>query len=1463
MRRSLGTALWSLVGLLSCFLGALSALLGTVPGRTLLTRAFAGSLAGAVAGRVEIGDIGGSLFTGVRLRDVRLYDHDSTIVAWLPEAEFEYNPFDFAAGRAVLQEVRLVRPQFNLVQHVNGRLNLEELLRLGERDTTDTRPRGPAPLILLRNVTVTGGSLVLRLQDQATPDDALLEIDEFGNDGRRRIRRFDSLEMNLAALRISAPRTPGILVEINNLSVVMSDPAIKIRGAAGTATIVGDSMDLDLSRLGLPESQLAVTGQVTWPDGPILYDLDVVADSANLADLSWIDPRFTEAARVRGAAAVRSSANGVLVVRLDPIEIRHHGGRLAGKLTTISVADSGLVRIRDGDLESMNVDLELVRPLLDTLPFAGRLTGRTVVSGPIDSLSLDVDWWYRDSLVLGWPETRLRGRGVVDLRDAEGIAFRPFALDTATIDLGSLRRLIPALTLQGTLDGTGSLEGPYINARWTGTLRHRDGAAPASLVRGTFRLDARRDTLGVSVDVIADTLALAGLHSSFPGLTLTVPLSGPIRMEGTIADAATHADLVALEGGGTIRLDGRLTLLNPPLGARELTLVASDVDLRTWLDGAPHTRLSFIATGDVHADSGTAPEGALRIQMAPSFVAGSAIDSGTAAVRFADGLLRLDSLRIEQLGLRVAGSGAIGWNAPRGEQLEITIEADSLGALDSLATWITNTVWTSGDSLTGLMGAAKVEGTLSGALDSLLIDARAEVARLRWRTLNVPAGRGRLKWHTGTEQLSISADVDSIAYDGHGFGGVAASAEGPVDSLSWFGRGRVGDGLAVLAGGSLARGPDLTVARLDSAAALLPGEVWLLQHPGEIRVTTAAVTFVDSGLVLRRGDGDSGVVWLSGIVPLDSAGSMRLTVRRFPLAAIAAFIANDTTGVRGRMSADLALSGSRRNPVMEASFEAAGDPGIGTPFRARGVATYAARRLDADIKVNRRGRQILDVTAHVPIDLALENVPRRPGSDTLWVRAVADSIDLSQLGLLDAFSTGVIGRFSTDLVLRGTWEAPVLAGHAELMGAGANLQSLRVRYEDVNGRFTFAGDTIRVDSLRLRSGQGTLSVAGFVRLERLSRPILALDLSARDFHATELRNYLSVTASGEVALRGPVLGATLTGHGTVGSGFLYFADLISKRVVNLDEPWVATLITPEELRRQDIDRGFHNRFLDSLRIRDLSLAMGSDVWLRSNEANIQLTGTVNVSKQANNYLLSGTLQAPRGTYRLVVGTVLSREFIVTEGTVRYFGTADLNAELNINAKHVVRATGDQTEDIPITAHIGGTLLVPRLRLSIEGQQVSQTEIISYLVLGRQPSALGGSTASGQEADLLMSTVGNIVSGELERTLVSDLGIPLDYIEIRAGGLRPGDEPGQNRWSGALVAAGWQIGSRTFLTLNAGFCDIQNLTNVSKTLGATLQFRFSPEWRTEASFEPVRNCNKAAQTTGELQLGLDLLWERRF
>jgi translocation and assembly module TamB len=601
---------------------------------------------------------------------------------------------------------------------------------------------------------------------------------------------------------------------------------------------------------------------------------------------------------------------------------------------------------------------------------------------------------------------------------------------------------------------------------------------------------------------------------------------------------------------------------------------------------------------------------------------------------------------------------------------------------------------------------------------------------------------------------------------------------------------------------------------------------------------------------------------ISGDVARHGRANARVYLEAFPLAGLYALLQRDTLGVAGAVTATVALSGTRASPTYNGSFALSDAAFGGGSFRAPfmdGTVAYQNRRLDGEVHLWRSGQQVLNVTAHLPLDLALTDVAQRQLPDTLSVQARADSVDLTVLEAVTPLLREVRGVFDADLGVGGTWDAPRLRGGLEISGAGATIPTLNVRYDDIGGRLVLRGDTIRVEGLTARSEKGRAEVTGYLRLDRLTKPVLDLSIAATEFKALDLKGYLSVTASGQLALTGPVFGATLTGRGTVTSGVLHFSDLVNKQVVNLDEPWVQDLIDTSLIRTQRLGPEFESVFLDSLRIQGLQLAMGSDVWLRSSEANIQLTGAVAVNKVRDNYLLSGTLQAPRGIYRLVVGPV-SREFVVTQGTVHYFGTPDLDAGLDIEARHVVHpvpsitARATDTKDKTIIAHIRGTLLVPRLTLAAEGEELSQSELISYLMFGRPSFELAG----GQGA-LISSTAASLVAGEVERTVVSDLGVPLDYFEFRPGD--PSDPAARTQ-----LAAGWQIGSKTFLVLNAGFCQRQQVS-VTNTLGASLQYRISPEWRTEASFEPVRNClNPAAVQQGgspPRQVGVDLFWERRY
>jgi translocation and assembly module TamB len=643
--------------------------------------------------------------------------------------------------------------------------------------------------------------------------------------------------------------------------------------------------------------------------------------------------------------------------------------------------------------------------------------------------------------------------------------------------------------------------------------------------------------------------------------------------------------------------------------------------------------------------------------------------------------------------------------------------------------------------------------------------------------------------------------------------------------------------------------------RVDSLAVLLPGGVWFLEHPAALFLGDSAASV--HGFVLANAAGP-GRVTVEGDLPTRGPGNASVQLEGFPVAGLYALRQRDTLGVGGSLTATLNVSGPRAAPVYQGSFSLSnGSFGqFRTPF-VDGTVNYAGRRLNGSLNLWRAGQPILSVSAHLPLDLALQEVPRRQLSDTLSVRARADSVDLSLLEALTPLVRQVRGALTADLGIRGTWNAPSLNGVIRIVDAGAFIPAVNVRYEGISGRFRHSGDTIRVDSLTVRGGQGRADVSGTVRLEALTRPILDLRIEAQDFRALDLRNFLTITASGRLALTGPVFGAELTGRGTVTSGVWYFADLVRKRVVNIDAPWAATLIDTTlaaTIRRQRLSPEFQSVFLDSLRIRDLDLAMGNDVWLRSNEANIQLTGTARASKQGADYVLTGTLQAPRGVYRLTIGPV-TRDFTVTRGTVRYFGTPDLNAELDIEARHVVHpvATGaTRGEDVPVLAQIGGTLLVPRLTLRSEGRELAQTEIISYLLFGQEQVDLGGDQAGSQQA-LVSSTLASVY-GELERTIVSDLGVPLDYVEIRPiDPARP--------WQGTRFAAGLQVGEKTFLVLKAGFCGNQALA-VSNAIGASFQFRISPEWRAEAGVEPG-GCAVSGGSSVTRQVGLDLFWERRY
>jgi translocation and assembly module TamB len=519
------------------------------------------------------------------------------------------------------------------------------------------------------------------------------------------------------------------------------------------------------------------------------------------------------------------------------------------------------------------------------------------------------------------------------------------------------------------------------------------------------------------------------------------------------------------------------------------------------------------------------------------------------------------------------------------------------------------------------------------------------------------------------------------------------------------------------------------------------------------------------------------------------------------------------------------------------------------------VVDYGDRKLEANLLLWRTGENVLQVETRLPLDLGFSGVKQRRVDGPLSVHARGDSVDLAIVEALTPAINRVRGMLTADVNITGTWDAPRFSGGAEIRGGAMSLPGLGVRYDGLGGRFRFQGDSLLLDNVSLRSG-GKLDVVGSVRLEDMSKPILNLGFQAQEFRAVDVKSFLTLIGTGGLRLQGPLFHSTLTGDLTANSGVLYFADLVSKRIIDLEDPTIADLVDTTLLRRENLGAKFQNRFLDSLTIQSLRVNLGSDVWLRSAEANIQLGGEVQVSKAAKTYAPSGTLDALRGSYTLKVGPV-TRDFTVERGSVRYFG--DLNAGLDIQARHTVRAV--HGEEVPVIAKITGTLYAPKVTLeSTLNPPISETDLVSYLVTG-YPANEAARVGQANALETGLSYFSSALSSELERALIQDLGIPLDLIEIR-----PGVASGSRNATLTQLAAGWQLGSKTFVTLNAGFCP-ENLGQFTySNLGASLEFRFSREWSLLTSIEPtLQSCRRdfGVSISNPYQIGSDIRWEREF
>jgi translocation and assembly module TamB len=1479
-------------------------------------------------GRLYIGRITGNLLTEITLDSVALYDEEDSVIVATGRFHATYDPRNLLDKRLIFDQVEVQHPRVNLRKRADRRWNYEHVFAKGPKSSTPSLPvrtqRGYGDNIVLHAVSLRHG--LLTVTDLWSPPDTLrgAKLDSAiaasladptheirrTREGVKKTLRWSNLDIVSPYVRLSHPDTAGRLIVADTLNADWFDPPFQFRNVHGPVRILGDTVTFDLSHFDLAASTGHGTGRIWWPPGPLRFDMHISGDSVSLSDVAWVYKTLPREGRGTMQLAIHNNARDphIMEYALTRLDVRSTKSRLTGTMT-FGVGSPVLI-VKDVALEANPVDFDLFR-VLNGGPFpvdwqgtlTGSLRGR---GGPVNRFVLDAsDLTFRDAHVPG-AVTRMKAAGMMDILSPGRTVFRGLDVELGRLDLRTIQYLFASFPrLHGTADGVATLDSIWDDVRFrNASITLRDGPATPSHFTGSGRVTEGREFTAFDVSLLADPISFTTFARTYPGLPFRGEFTGPLRIQGTTPSMDIDATLAG--PAGTMHVDGHFDLF-APMYAADATGDVRALDPRLLFDRPDY--VPALLTGsfdaDLRGDSLPNLDGSLALSVEHSTVNGIDLLPSAAGLRFGSGKLSIDSMRVTSTSGELTANGSLGLVPEVSDSLRYRLTVDSLGGLrpllqppaaghtvraDGATSGVPGSSEAAADSdSASWRGFITAEGVLTGSTTVLATHGtlRGGDFAVGENVARRLAGRYEFQDMLRTPHGQASASLDSVMASGVRLATVQAEMASTDASR---GRARFavrseGQPWQLFTGtASMAYERDSSTLALsmDTLDLLIVDHQWSLAAPARLLVDPTGTTI--PSLSLRTGGGAA--IGVQASLPLTAPIQASLRADSVPLQDLGV-LGQATRPLDGRINATLDVTGTRGAPEMryDARVDGARFGELSLPFfTMRGG--YAARRFNGTLLLFRNTQPVLSVTGSLPVDLALEARARRLLDDSLALRARADSVDLGLIEAISPMFSKATGVAVADLRVGGTFDRPTVGGQIAVHNGEVGLPRMGIRLQQANADIGFARDSIFIRRFSARSGASgdTISLTGAISVPNyatIKHTGFDLNLEARTFSAFDRKALQRLQVSGNARLSGQFERSTLSGFVLVDRGTLYLPVLARKEIINLDDPDFSQVVDTTFGQNSGIllnDSPLLREFLQHLEVPGLAINVGQDVWLRSEEANIKLGGAVDLRyRTADSTELpghqghtrwNGSLQVVRGTYRLDLGLV-QRTFQVDSGRVTFYGDPDIPEEISIWATYTVRRV-DQP-DIRIMAHISGTLNQPKLDLQSDQQYaLSYSEILSYLVFGQPTFTLGADAAAALQpvASALLPTIG----GVLERALADQIGI-FDVVQLQTGGVSGFStlNTGQTLISGSRIGVGKQLGERTFVSANAGLCQLvgTNQTgNVSfiDALGISIEYRLNHGLTLQASSEPSSTalaCGRTDTRNTPRQYGFDLFRDWTF
>lgn len=1291
----------------------------------------------------------------------------------------------------------------------------------------------------------------------------------------QKVVELRALNASLPMLRLADPNEKNRYAQVASLQMTalpFRPPAAVVTDMKGNFSFNNDSLWWRGVRATMPASRVSGDGSYAFSSGDMA--LTIRGAPAALADLRWLYPRLPAegggtldfAMRWKGGVQDYTARNADIAVGATTVK------------GDFGLTMSDTFALHDTNLRFANFDTRLVEQLIAGFksPRRGSLSGRAAVNGGKNALRVDADVAFADATT---GTSQVAAVGVVGFGNgavrANNLRLRlhPVQVELAKA-LGGSGLQLP---VSGVVNGTATVSGDT-RTKLAGNIdiAHDDRGFHSQLTgTAAVRLARGGGAPWMDVNVVARPVSLAEIGRFAPAIGLQGSAVGPVRLTGSLANLAVFSDLRLPDRG---RLVARGSVgLTGPTKRYDLALGMYVFNLHTVLASGPVTSLTLTARAQ---GSGFSPA-TMNATFGADVAAGSrwdslAVDTGSVRVAVANGLATFQKLQLSGAHTSVDVHGSFGLVASRSGTLSYSVTIDSLGALDRL---LPHTAPDTGSYRP--RPAVVARAVRRARADSARIARRTEVERLATGrplpklVVDTPqatpialkgsllaAGRltGNLQRFDTRGRLGASKlDVHGIAADtiraefawtnartpqsvmAIGLAGKNVVAAGfAFDSLrtnvTYRGQDRGGRvELAVRQGderdyglkGDFFLRPDNRELRIANMQLRFDTTVWQATHPASIQMRPQGIAV--QNLELRSGA--SSRIYANGLLPSNGVGNFELAIDNFQVADLLDILQSDID-LKGLVTLHGSMQGTMAAPRLRGALGLVGAVYKGdTVPDLHGTFGYDRRALTAHLDMLRRGgAPMATVAANLPINLALSGVT---GSRLLRGPISADlTADSLPLELVPAF-TGVVsdvhGHAVAQVALRGTFDQPRVAGGMMLDRATLRLAPTGMYLDNLSGSVRMANDSVRIDSLVARSGRGTVSLTGGMRVASIRDPSFNLFLVAHNARVLD-NTHGRLNADAGLRFTGPLARPYLSGQVKVTSGVLEFAPS-SQHVIGAGDPDIFNVADTALIQDQQLFPP-QSPILKNMRV-EVALAISRDTWVRTTDANVEIYTDypIEVHVAQGQPTLTGAVGTDRGDY-----TFLSKRFQITRGSATFVGTPELNPTLQATGEYQVQLAGSPAMNIQVI--IGGTLKTPKLTLQSDAQPPrTQSELLTLLAFGSPATDLlqseGSSLATTSQPGGLVGRGAQVAMTRLEGVAV---GVLFEQVQTRAGRalgadqfyISPGDAPelvsgtssGFSQFiQGTRIEGGKYLNSHTFL----GFQEYSYLP------GARLEYRTGRGW----------------------------------